>query len=132
MGIIRFYYRKKPFKHLKYDFKNKDLVFRHGCNSKSLVKDGVIEWHSDDFVYGVGSVLYIEKNGNDFLITFKKSAATFDRIEPFTSFTVSFSDNSRYSPYNITFMDMFNKLRDYDFYHNKININDCDVKVRKK
>ena len=60
-----------------------------------------------------------------------------DEIYPFSPFTVTFSNsNSRYAPYNITFMDMFNKIRDYDFYNNKIHISDYaksrNKKVRKR
>ena len=42
---------RQPFKYLKCDFDD-DLVFSETVsNSKSLFKDGVIEWHSDDFLF---------------------------------------------------------------------------------
>ena len=67
-------------------------------------------------------------------MTFQKSKAHLNRVDPFTDFTVTIGNNSRYSPYNITFMNMFNKLRDY--YVNQINISNHVsreiVNVRKK
>ncbi len=113
----------QPFKYLKYDFEAKDLVFPEKVsNSKRLFKDGVIEWHSDDCAYNIGSVLYITKEDNKYIITFQKSKIHLDRVDPFTDFTVTIGNSSRYNPYNITFMNMFNKLRDYDFLINQINI----------
>lgn len=126
---------RQPFKYLKCDFDDNDLVFSETVsNSKSLFKNGVIEWHSDDSVYNVGSVLYISKEDNKYTMTFQKSKAHLNRVDPFTDFTVTIGNNSRYSPYNITFMNMFNKLRDY--YVNQINISNHVsreiVNVRKK
>ena len=127
----------QPFKYLIYDFDNKDLVVPEKTdNSKRLFKNGMIEWHSDDCAYNVGSVFYIKKDDNKYIITFQKSRAHLNRIEPFNDFTVTISNSSRYNPYNVTFMNMFNKLRDYDFLVNQANIRNYatekKVNVRKK
>lgn len=127
----------QPFKYLKYDFEAKDLVFPEKVsNSKRLFKDGVIEWHSDDCAYNIGSVLYITKEDNKYIIAFQKSKIHLDRVDPFTDFTVTIGNSSRYNPYNITFMNMFNKLRDYDFLINQVSISNYvpkeKVNVRKK
>ena len=126
----------QPFKYLKYDFDNKDLVFPENTdNSKRLFKNGVIEWHSDDCAYNIGSVFYIKKEDKKYIITFQKGKAHLDRIDLFNDFTVTIGNSSRYNPYNITFMNMFNKLRDYDFLVNQVNIGTYipkeKVKVRK-
>lgn len=127
----------QPFKYLKNDFEAKDLVFLEKVsNSKRLFKDGVIEWHSDDCAYNIGSVLYITKENDKYIMTFQKSKVHLDRVDPFTNFTVTIGNNSRYNPYNITFMNMFNKLRDYDFLINQVSISNYvpkeKVNVRKK
>ncbi|MBQ6546615.1 MAG: hypothetical protein IJL74_01285 [Bacilli bacterium] len=126
----------QPFKHLKYDFEAKDLVFLEGNDySKRLFKNGMVEWHSDDCIYRVGSIIYITKENNRYIVTLQKGKTHINRIYPFSDFTVSIANNSRYSPYNITFMNMFNKLREYDFLMNQAEINKYvskdNVKVRK-
>ena len=127
----------QPFKHLKYDFEAKNLVFPDKSDySKKLFKEGIIEWHSDDYAYSVGSILFIKKDDDKYIITFQKSKAYSEGVYPYTEYTVTISNNSRYSPYNITFMNMFNKLREYDFLINQVNINSYSsngkTNVRKK
>ena len=130
-------FNNQPFKYLKYDFAAKDLVFPEKIdNTKRLFKDGIIEWHSDDYVYNVGSVVYIKKEEDKYIITIQKNKKCLEGKYPFNGYTVTFGNNSRYNPYNVTFMNMFNKLRDHDFFVNQVNINNYSsedkTRVRKK
>ena len=108
---------RQPFKYLKCDFDDNDLVFSGTVsNSKSLFKNGVIEWHSDDFSYDAASVLKIEKNSetDNFIVSFYKSKLSFDDIGAFSTNSVKIgTGESRYSPYNAAFIDMYKKMCNY-------------------
>ncbi len=103
---------KMPFKHFKTDEPEKYVQY----SDNSLVKDGVIEWHSDDILYDAASYVQIEKNSedNEFIITFNKSKMLYDDLSAFSTFTVMFGTGEcRYAPYNATFIDMHKKLSEY-------------------
>lgn len=103
---------KRPFKYFQYD--NAENYVSYDDNQ--LVKNDVIEWHSDDFVYDAASCLRIEKDNdnNEFIITFNKSKLVYDDISPFSTFAVKISTGeSRYDPYNATFIKMYRNLCNY-------------------
>ena len=103
---------KTPFKHFKSDQPEKFIQY----NDNNLVKDDLIEWHSDDILYDAASYVQIEKDAenNRFVITFNKSKVLCDDVSPFSTFTVMFSvGECRYAPYNAAFIDMHRKLAEY-------------------
>lgn len=88
-------------------YDNKEIV-------NPLVKDNVIEWHSDDFEYDAASVLTIEKIQNNFSVTFHRSKLTQDDLSAFFTYSVKIDAyDSRYYSYNINFIDMYNELINY-------------------
>ena len=96
----------------KYDDDRKYLYY----DDNNLVKDSVIEWHSDDFTYDAASVLKIDKDveTDNLEITFNKSKVVCDDISPFSTFSVKISTGeSRYDPYNATFVNMYEHLINY-------------------
>ena len=103
---------KQPFKHFKYDEPEKYIPY----DDNNLVKDNVVEWHSDDFAYDAASVVKIEKDNetDNYIITFNKSKIVSDDISPFSTCAVKIGTGAcRYDPYNATFIDMYRKLSDY-------------------
>ena len=103
---------KRPFKYFKYDDDRKYLYY----DDNNLVKDSAIEWHSDDFTYDAASVLMIDKDieTDNLEITFNKSKVVYDDISPFSTFSVKISTGeSRYDPYNATFVNMYEHLINY-------------------
>ena len=103
---------KMPFKHFCTDEPQKYYSY----NDNNLVKDNAIEWHSDDFSYDAASVLKIEKNSetDNFIVSFYKSKLSFDDIGAFSTNSVKIgTGESRYSPYNATFIDMYKKMCNY-------------------
>lgn len=77
-----------------------------------LLTNNTICWHSDDFVYDEASLVAIRQEDEQFNVTFKKSS----NKEYFQTFSVRFRNSgSRYDPFNIAFMNMYNKLREYDY-----------------
>lgn len=115
---------KEPYNNYPYEiedeFRNKRVKYGSNFYIDSLYKDGKIEWHSDDFPYDEGSILSIEKNGDDkFIITFNKS----NNNHFLKTFYVRIRNSgSFYHPFNISFMNMYNKLKQYDSSYHQVHI----------
>lgn len=108
---------KTPYKNLQI---NPIEEKYHDINKYQLFKNDVIEWHSDDEPYEEGSILYIEKLPETYKITFSKSKET---TGIFMTYAVRFRNSgSYYHPYNIPFMIMYNKLKEYDNNYHQIHI----------
>ena len=88
----------------------------------ALVKDGVIEWHSDDFSYDAGSILSIEKDENaNYHVTFTRSKNTADDISMFYTYAVQMNwANSRYGVYAESFVDMYGDLKKNEEFPNNL------------
>lgn len=91
-------------------------------NYDNLFKDGVIDWHSDDFTYETGSRLLIKPDGETYKVIFEKSKEDYDTAM-FMTFSVRIRNSgSTYDPCNIVFMNMYNKLKQYDPTYHQIHI----------
>ena len=88
----------------------------------SLVKDGVIEWHSDDFSYDAASVLSIEKDDKaNYHITFTRSKNSSDDVSMFFTHAVQIrSVGSRYGVYAESFVDMYGDLKKNEEFPNNL------------
>jgi len=76
-------------------------------NTQKLLKNGKIDWHSDDGYYEDASRLLIELDNGDIIITFVKGITELER----PTYTVRFRNSgSRYDPFNVCFMRMYNSL----------------------
>ena len=106
----------KPFSNNSFlDDENKNIEIPNN----ELFKDGKIEWHSDNFPYDEASILTISKDKDNFDVEFKIS----DNRNLFSTLSVTICNSgSRYSPYNATFMNMYNNLLEYDFENEKRQI----------
>jgi len=97
-------------------------------NDKKLFKNNKIDYHSDDDVYEKASRLLIERVDEDFKITFIRN-----KNNHFNTFFVGICNSgSRYRPFNINFMTMYNKLKEYDKENHQIHIEEYLYKKRKK
>ncbi len=88
------------------------IAYRHLCSDTSIV------WHSDDAPYGVGNCLAISRSRDKerYLIEIKKGK---DK----ENFTVEISNSgSRYSPFNVLFMELYNALCDIDPNYHQIHV----------
>lgn len=104
----------KPHSNCPFDYYGKDnkVPSYNSAKAIGLLVDNKIEWRSDDFDFDDASILSIEKVKDVFCITFQKSNSTGLHL----TFAVRFrNDGSSYSPFNITFMNMYNKLKKYDY-----------------
>lgn len=87
-----------------------------------MFKNNVIDWHSDDFIYENASRVIIKPVEDEYEIIFVKSKKEYDD-GMFMTFSVRFRNSgSRYEPYNILFMDMYNKLKEYNPNNHQIHL----------
>ncbi len=84
-----------------------------------LFKDGKIEWHSDEFPYDEASILSISKEKDAYIVEFKLS----DKRNMFSTHSIRICNSgSRYYSYNASFMNMYNKLLEYDYDKDEKNV----------
>lgn len=89
-----------------------------------LYKNGEITWYSDDFAeFDNASRFTIKKYKDYYLVTFIKSKTEACNGFFFPTYSVRIrNDGSRYAPFNIAFMGMYQRLKDYDFSYHQIHI----------
>lgn len=98
---------------------NNYLRKKEKYNPESLIRNNSVEWHSDDCVYENSSVLKIKKKKETFIVIFEKSKVE----DPFFTSSVRISNSgSRYDPFNLVFMKMYNDLILYDSEYHQIHI----------
>ena len=86
---------------------------------EKLFQDGIIKWYSDDAPLEEASRIEIERLEETYTITFFQGKEEYD----FPTFSVRFRNSgSRYNPYNLTFMNMYNGLSEYDPNYHQIHI----------
>ena len=87
---------------------------------KSLFHDNIIEWRCDDFPYDEASYVTVKKNIEAFKLTFNKSG---DGDFMYQTYGVRFRNSgSRYTPFNVIFMRMYQELINYDPDYHQIHI----------
>lgn len=95
----------------------------------NLYKDGKIEWYSDEQPIEITSKLIIEKEEDIFKVTFQKNKIGYN--EMLVTYAVRISNSgSRHRPFNISFTNMYNKLKDYDFDNHQVHIEEVIYKQK--
>lgn len=98
------------------------IVNNKNYDNSKLVKNNIIDWHSDDLSYKTSSCLLIEKQNEIFRLGFIKSKKSFENGIPMT-FSVKIANKySRYNPYNVPFMNFYNELKEYNLDYNQISM----------
>lgn len=78
-------------------------------------ENNCIKWLSDEHYKEDASSVTIKKEESTFKVIFEKSKGA-----EFPTFYVRFRNSgSRYNPYNITFMSLYNKFKEYNFENKK-------------
>ena len=86
-----------------------------------IFKNNMIEWYSDELPIDISSKLTIKKEDETFKVIFQKSKKSQDGIS--LTYTIRFRNSgSRYDPFNISFMQMYNELKNYDSNCHQIHI----------
>ena len=113
-----FYKLYESIKNNKVFYDNKNY-FEEKQNK--LFKNNAIEWYSDELPIDITSKLTITKEEEVFKVIFEKSKKTQDGI--FITYSIRFRNGgSRYAPFNINFMEMYNELKEYDLNYHQIHI----------
>lgn len=93
-----------------------------------LLKNGIIEWHSDDGYYDSSAILYIEKLDNAYKIVIKEGIISDIQIR---TASVRFRNSgSIYDPYNCVFMNLYNKICEHNFEYEQITLDEYIDKAK--
>ena len=111
----------KPFGSLNEEL-NAHYQYLKNTPERNLFKDNKVDWHSDDFVYENDSRLLIEKIDECFKITFIKSKKEYDDGILMTYSVRISNSGSRYNPQNIEFMNMYDKLKEYENNFHQVHV----------
>lgn len=115
-----FYKLYESIKNNKVYYSNEADDYRE-IKENELFKNDMIEWYSDELPMDIASKLTIKKEDETFKILFEKSKKSWDGI--FITYTIRFRNSgSRYNPFNINFMQMYNGLKEYDPNYHQIHI----------
>lgn len=111
---------KTPFAGDLFDDKNRSKVVDIDIyTDNNLFINDMVNWHSDDSPYENASYVTIKKENESYIIEFHKSNSE-DLVD---TFSIRFSNSgSRYRPYNVLFMNMYNNLKNYNFDFHQIHI----------
>ncbi|MDD3186868.1 MAG: hypothetical protein PHD02_00100 [Bacilli bacterium] len=90
---------------------NENLKKRDKRNSQRLFQDGVIEYHCDDYDYDESDMFKIKPTEEGFAIIFEKG----NRAKEYKrSCAIRIRNSgSRYNNFNIIFMEVYKKLKEY-------------------
>lgn len=105
---------------------NKNIKESEKYNPYKLFQNNCIEWHCDDFDYEDGSVLRIEKLDDKYIIIIEKS-----KLKDLSlTYSVRLrTDGSRYHPYHMIFMRMFEELMELDIEQSSSQEPDGDTPI---
>ena len=89
-----------------------------------LYQNGEIKWYSDDFAsFDNASSFSIKKEKDTFIVTFTKSKTEHFNGCHFPTYSVRIRNSgSRFEPFNIPFMSMYHKLKEYNDEYHQIHI----------
>lgn len=111
-------------------FFDKETCYNLNERENKLFKNNMIEWYSDELPIDITSKLTIKKEDESFKVLFQKSKESHDGI--FITNSIRFRNSgSRYDPYNISFMQMYNELKEYNPNYHQIHIEECLYKQKK-
>lgn len=86
---------------------------------KNLFQNDIIKWYSDDAPLEEASMLEIKSQEDKYIITFHQGKEDFG----FPTYAIRFRNSgSRYEPYNLAFMNMYNSLSEYNPNYHQIHI----------
>ncbi len=98
----------KPFSNSNLDDASRNMI----VPDNKLFINGKIEWHSDELPYEEASILTISKKKELYIVEFRLS----DKINLLSTHSIRICNSgSRYYPYNVPFMNMYNELLDYNY-----------------
>jgi len=111
-------YDKDEIIEKEYIYKELNKELKDSYVYKNLVKNNVISWRHDDQIYEEANILNIYKEEEKFRLEFILQSKEWS-----TFIDVRFRNSgSRYNPFNMVFMQFYNKLQEYDPEYHQIHI----------
>lgn len=116
---------EKPYKNAK---GNSDFVLEQKHLKIQLLKNGVVEWHSEEGDYDEAAVLYIEKLAGAYKVTIKEGMINDSKARTaYIRFRNKFSD---YGPYTSVIMELYNKICEHNFEYEQITLDEYTDKAK--
>ena len=112
-----------PYYNYPYEIDDRYRRYLVYDNTK-LYSPNEVRWYSDDFAYrDMASNFAIRKKEDYFVILFTKSRTEIFNGHFFPTYSVRIrTTGSRYEPYHIPFMSMYQKLKEYNTLYHQIHI----------
>lgn len=104
---------EKPYKYSDNLYNPKYVYPLSDCKINPVDDKGRISIHNEQEDIEVASKLLIEKNDDDYIVTFKKGLNMIPGND--TCKVCIKNGGSSYDPYNLPFVIMYNSLREHDF-----------------
>lgn len=107
---------------------NRHILMIEENNKERLFKDNMIQWHCDDAPYDDSHILkIIEQDEDSYLVRIELN----DK-ELYNRNSIRFRNaRSGHSPFNVLFMEMFNKLQDYNVDDKRIHMEEYVYQKKK-
>lgn len=117
-----FYFNKEDYE--DDSIKDEEIYVPENPHPNHVYSNGIITWCSDDFSsMEKASNFQIKKEEDIFKITFKKSERDPESGMPLITYSVRIRNSgSRYNPYNIAFMKMYQDLKEYNPEYHQVHI----------
>jgi len=113
-NLIDEIYQKIKHKNIENEEDSTDLQYKFQLETENekekLFVDNKVSWYSDDNLPDEAAQLQIELKDEEYLITFIKSK---NDVNGSNLIRIS-NSGSRYEPFNVLFMQMYNKLKRYN------------------
>ena len=125
---------KKPYQtYPKETFPDNDKKLKY-YGRYELYRNGEITWYSDDFAeLANASSFKIKRMKDYFQVTFIKSKTEDFNGCYFPTYSVRLRNSgSRFYPFNITFMGMYEKLKTYNYDYHQIHLEEYLYKTKKR
>ena len=114
-----------------YEDRNKE--YQNYSKYKALFDGHTINWHSDEEEYCIANRVKIEKKDDTYVLKFTRPEITEDKFPFRTIGNISIrfrNSGSRYDPFNIIFMRMYNKLQEYNPEYHQIHIEELSYQKK--
>lgn len=114
-------------------YKDRNKEYQNTEKYKYLFDGKIIKWHSDEEDYLIADRVSIEKIDDTYVLKFTRPELTEDKFSfrIIGNISIRFRNSgSRYDPFNIIFMRMFNKLQEYNPEYHQIHLEELSYQKK--
>lgn len=114
-------------------YKDRNKEYQNTEKYKYLFDGNIIKWHSDEEDYLIADRVAIEKIDDTYVLKFIRPEITDEKFPFRTIGNISIrfrNSGSRYEPFNVIFMRMYNKLQEYNPEYHQIHIEELEYQKK--